>query len=388
VKTSANGITLTTAQDALDRAQGIFKSVYGNNVNLDPSGATGLLVQQIANAIMERDSNIAYLLNSLNPYLAAGTALDAICANLDIYRKPAGYSEANCLVTGLAGTVITAGSQVISTNQDIFAAKVDLTIGSDGQGTGIFVAIKSGQVPVAENTITAILQGVNGWDSINNPEAGTVGQLQESDYELRNRFLLAQAAASTASFLAIEEGIAALENLIAFKLLENKDSSTQTLSGIALEPHSICLVIAGADDNDIAQSLFTNKSAGCNMTGTTTATYPIPNTAPIEYFTAKFIRPLATELNINITLANGFSYSPSIQEDIVDLINSQWIYNQLNTPIYATTFCNILESGGIAPIVSLTLSAGDQEQVNTLVLPITQYVSLPLTTDNISISYG
>ena len=383
-----NGAILTTAPDALAVAQAVFVSTFGANVNLDPSSPNGQTIQELADIINASDNNVAYLLNSLNPNLANGIALDAICANLYLYRKQASYSEVTCQVTGLPNVIIPAVSQVQSTNQDIFIAESNITIGSNGQGSGVFIAQVGGNlVPVAVNSITTILTGVNGWDTVNNSTAGNVGTDLETDAALRARFNIAKANASTASYLAVQSAISSLSDVQSFILIENDTSSPVTKFSVTIPANTLYLIVSGGTPLEIADAFYNNKSAGCGTTGATSFAYPIPNTQPQQTQTIFWDVPVQQQLTINVTLVKNGNYSPTIQSDIATAINENWSYSNLGLPVYATQFVNILENAGISPIVSLTLTCSTFTAVSVLLLPINQTIATPLTSANINIAY-
>ena len=383
-----NGAILTTAPDALAVAQAVFVSTFGANVNLDPSSPNGQTIQELADIINASDNNVAYLLNSLNPNLANGIALDAICANLYLYRKQASYSEVTCQVTGLPNVIIPAGSQVQSTNQDIFIAESNITIGSNGQGSGVFIAQVAGNlVPVAVNSITTILTGENGWDTVNNSTAGNVGTDLETDAALRARFNIAKANASTASYLAVQSAISSLSDVQSFILIENDTSSPVTKFSVTIPANTLYLIVSGGTPLEIADAFYNNKSAGCGTTGATSFAYPIPNTQPQQTQTIFWDVPVQQQLTINVTLVKNGNYSPTIQSDIATAINENWSYSNLGLPVYATQFVNILENAGISPIVSLTLTCSTFTAVSVLLLPINQTIATPLTSANINIAY-
>ena len=383
-----SGAILTQASDALIVAQQVYISTFGQNVNLVPSSPQGQAIQELALIIQESDNNVAFLLSSLNPNLATGIALDAICSNLFVFRKPAGYSEATCQVTGLSGVTIPSGSQIQSTNGDVFLAQAPITIGSNGQGSGVFIATTAGSgVPVTANTLTAILTGVSGWDTVNNPTVGVVGADLETDAALRSRFNLAKAAASTASYLAIQAAISGVEDVISFILLENNQPTAQIISGVTVQQNSIYLIVNGGLNSDIAAALFNSKSGGCGMQGKTTYNYPIPNTNPVQYFIASYDVPTQENLTINVTLVKGGSYSPTVQSDIATAINENWSYTNLGMPIYALQFAQIMENAGITPVIAVTLTCSTFTDVAVLLLPINQTVTTPLLASNINIIY-
>ena len=159
---SNQGFQITPSATAIAEAQAILIGAYGINVNLEPSSPNGQLVQNIAIAITQRESDQAETISSLDPNIAAGLQLDAICANLDIERIQAINSTATCIFTGLTGVTITAGSQVANSNSDIFLVDSNLTIGLSGSVTGTVTAQTAGIITVTANTITTIITAING----------------------------------------------------------------------------------------------------------------------------------------------------------------------------------------------------------------------------------
>src|SRR4051812_3575925 len=104
---SDTGVVITPSTTAIAEARQILIDTFpGEDVNLDSASPNGLLVQNIAIAITQREADQANTVNSMNPNIATGEQLDAICANLNIFRIPATQSTATCTFTGLAGVTI------------------------------------------------------------------------------------------------------------------------------------------------------------------------------------------------------------------------------------------------------------------------------------------
>lgn len=382
---SNEGYQITPSATAIAEAQAILINTYGANVNLEPSSPNGLLVQNIAIAITQREADQADTIGSFNPNIASGLQLDAICANLDIIRIPAKNSTATCIFTGLTGVTITAGSQVANTTGDIFIVDTNLTIGLSGTITGTVTAQTAGIIPVTANTITTIITAINGWDTVNNPTAGNVGTVLQSDAELRNTRIDQLAFASAGSIPSIIAGVSGL-NPISFNVISNNTNSQIVKDGLAINPHSIMLVLdGGGSDLEITTMLFNRLSGGGGMSGNKSFTIPIPNSP--EVFTARWQVAVQQTLGLNITLKLGAVYPPDLTTVIADIINNNFNFNRIGKLIEATEFIYLLMSKGIVPIVSLTFNVGTLTELTEYTMPISDSIGGSILNSNVVLNY-
>jgi Baseplate J-like protein len=382
---SNEGYQITPSATAIAEAQAILINTYGANVNLEPSSPNGLLVQNIAIAITQREADQADVIGSFNPNIASGLQLDAICANLDIVRIPAKNSTATCVFTGLTGVTITAGSQVANTTGDIFIVDTNLTIGLSGTITGTVTAQTAGTIAVTANTITTILTAINGWDTVNNPTAGNVGTMLQSDAELRNTRIDQLAFASAGSIPSIIAGVSAL-NPISFDVISNNTNLIVNKDGLGIYPHSIMLVLdGGGSDLEIATMLFNRLSGGGGMSGNKSFTIPIPNSP--EVFTARWQLAVQQTLGLNITLKLGAVYPPNLTTVIADIINNNFNFNRIGKLIEATEFIYLLMNKGIVPIVSLTFNVGTLTELTEYTMPISDSIGGSILNSNVVLNY-
>lgn len=382
---SNEGYQITPSATAIAEAQAILINTYGANVNLEPSSPNGLLVQNIAIAITQREADQADTINSFNPNIASGLQLDAICANLDIIRIPAKNSTATCIFTGLTGVTITAGSQVANTTGDIFIVDTNLTIGLSGTITGTVTAQTAGIIPVTANTITTIITAINGWDTVNNPTAGNVGTVLQSDAELRNTRIDQLAFASAGSIPSIIAGVSGL-NPISFDVISNNTNLMVNKDGLGIYPHSIMLVLdGGGSDLEITTMLFNRLSGGGGMSGNKSFTIPIPNSP--EVFTARWQVAVQQTLGLNITLKLGAVYPPDLTTVIADIINNNFNFNRIGKLIEATEFIYLLMSKGIVPIVSLTFNVGTLTELTEYTMPISDSIGGSILNSNVVLNY-
>lgn len=384
---SSTGVILEPSTTAITYAQNILINTYGASVNLDPSSPNGLLVQNIALAITYRENAQANVVNSLNPNIATGTQLDAICANLNIQRSPATNSTATVQITGLAGVTIPNLTQVSSTNNDIFLINGPLTIGGGGTIIGTVTAQSSGPVAVAANTITTIINGINGWDTINNSGAGNVGTVVQSDTGLRQTRIAQLAFASSGSLVSILAGAQALEPPpTSIYLTQNTTSSPVTIDGITIAANSILLVLdGGGSETTIAEMLFQRLSAGCGMSGNTSFTIPIPNSS--QTFTATWQTATEEVLSLVITIKTGDIFPSNLVDLITSAVNTNFNFNVIGQFIYANEFTNILYANGIFPIINLTFGVGSSLGLNVYTMPINQSLGASLLSSNVSLVY-
>lgn len=382
---SNEGYQITPSATAIAEAQAILINTYGANVNLEPSSPNGLLVQNIAIAITQREADQADTIGSFNPNIASGLQLDAICANLDIIRIPAKNSTATCIFTGLTGVTITAGSQVANTTGDIFIVDTNLTIGLSGTITGTVTAQTAGIIPVTANTITTIITAINGWDTVNNPTAGNVGTVLQSDAELRNTRIDQLAFASAGSIPSIIAGVSGL-NPISFDVISNNTNLMVNKDGLGIYPHSIMLVLdGGGSDLEITTMLFNRLSGGGGMSGNKSFTIPIPNSP--EVFTARWQVAVQQTLGLNITLKLGAVYPPDLTTVIADIINNNFNFNRIGKLIEATEFIYLLMSKGIVPIVSLTFNVGTLTELTEYTMPISDSIGGSILNSNVVLNY-
>lgn len=385
---SNSGVIITPSATSIADAQQILIDTYGSGVNLARSSPNGQWVQNVALAITERENDQVDTVNSINPNIATGTQLDAICANLNIQRISATFSTATIQVTGLTGVSIPALTQVQSINGDIFLIDTTITIGGGGSASGTVTAQLSGPISVGANTINKIITGINGWSTVNNSGAGNLGTLGQSDTQLRQTRIAQLAIASSGSWLSILAGATALNPISAYVKFNNTTSNT-IIAGITILANSVLLVIelgGGSLDLQLSTMFLQRLSGGCAMSGTyIPSPIPIPNSS--QTFQANWQVASSKVLGLNITLKLGSVYPPNLTVLVASLINTNFSFNVIGQFIDANEFTYILISNGISPVLILTFNVGSNMNLNTYTMPISDSLGTSLLSSNVSISY-
>ncbi|SMB97931.1 Uncharacterized phage protein gp47/JayE [Thermanaeromonas toyohensis ToBE] len=126
-----------------------------------------------------------------------GQYLDLRCEEHGITRKPAVKATGQVKFTGLAGTVVPAGTRVATpadpttgTPSIEFVTTASVTLDSTGTGYAPIEAVKAGASGnVAAGAISILVTPVSGVSAVTNPSATSGGLDQEDDASLLARFL-------------------------------------------------------------------------------------------------------------------------------------------------------------------------------------------------------
>ncbi len=381
VSTYDYGIVVKTTDELILQAQQIVKNTFGANINLDPSTPQGFLVQQIADALVERQNEILTCYNNLNPNIAAGQFLDSIANFNQIERKIATQSTAVLNITGLSSTVIPAKSQVLNVNGDIFYNKVDIIIPSTGAISSTFYSEAYGEIPIVG--IDRIYSTVNGWDTVENKldiyehPIGTVGIITENDYSFRIRRENSVNLSASGSYPAIQSGLSALSgitNVIMFQNIEDVELTIPNMpEDFKLKPNAIFSVLDYDDNEDIKNNIATvfyeKKSGGCVLqnysTGAQSQNKEIPS-CPIP-FIAKWNKADRIGTEVRVTLSQAYKDAgkyPASRTQTLEQIVQDIIYNNFKSgvnvsigeKIYPSLFIEILAENGIAYIIKVEIA--------------------------------
>jgi len=108
-----NGFNKKTFEELKIEWETIFKELFGDDIDLDPSGAFGQLVGSFAQREADLFDGAEEIYNSRDPNSAEGISLDKIAAETGIIRQSATETIAyNVLCYGTEGTVIDVGKEV------------------------------------------------------------------------------------------------------------------------------------------------------------------------------------------------------------------------------------------------------------------------------------
>jgi hypothetical protein len=376
--------TNKTAEQIIQEIQQVFINVF-KNPSLSESSVIGQLVEQLSLIGIDVEDTRALLRGYVyDPAFASGKYLDSLCALHQITRLPPKPSQVGCLITGAVGTVIPAGSIVLNTAGNRFVIDTGVTIPPAGVIAVLFTSEDNGFIPCNANTVNRILQKITGWDSVNNPNDGTLGSVGETDTALRKRRQISLSLNASGTLKSIISALENNQNIRDYNIVENNNNTDLIVDSITILPKSIylCVDVDTQYYPQVAQILYEKKSGGCGMVGGITQTYIDP-LYPWETFTAKFDVANIIQTYISITVVNdNFTAEtiPSIKQAIYNNFYGLdgTVPVQMGEPFYAGRFYAPVVKLGIYQITALTIGIAPNPTGTSITTAINEVARLNL----------
>jgi len=318
------GVILADTADVLTTVEGEYKAALGADLVTTPDTPQGLLIVSETAARTAVMNNNAAVANQINPNIAGGVFLDAICALLGIYREAATPTVVSSVaLAGVPNTPIPKGTRARTAAGDIFATRFAVMLDGTGNVVVDFQSVDTGPIPCGANSLTTIVDAVLGWETVNNPSAGSLGLPQENDTSLRARRRQTLALLGKSSAEAQLSAVRALPNVLSAVFRENVASTTQTIDGIVMAPHSIWVCVDGGADADIATAMLANKTDGAAWNGAHTVN--VVDAASGQTYPVQFDRTAYVPIICRVTCSqNTYTGSPNatVPQAVVDYANS------------------------------------------------------------------
>ena len=360
-----------------------FKSDNTAELNTEPETPAGQIIDSQTASITQKDSELLYLANMLNPLKATGIFQDALAEIYFLQRKPAIASTAVIRCTGLAGTVIPVSAQVRSTADDTVWQNTEETkIGDDGTCECTFTCQTAGLIAAGAGTLTQIQTMVAGWDTATNQTAATVGQNAETQGAFENRRYASVGLNSRGTIAAVYARVANTSGVVAAAVRENKTNMPIEIDGYFLKAHSIYCAVIGGEDNDIADAIYKSCSAGCDYNGNTTVSVTDEHTGAVEDVT--FYRPAEFDIYVRVKLVGRDSlpdeYEATVRKAVYDnfygestatIAGEPILRVVMGTTILASRFIPSVLNAGISQVVRIQVSTDGETWGETAYVPIT-----------------
>jgi len=325
-----SGLHYPTYDDVLEDLIDAMQAIYGAGVYLGSDSKDYQLLSKFAEKIYDTYQALEIAYNAHSPVTAIGTGLDYIVALNGISRKPATCSTVRLTLTGAAGTVIRNG-RALDGNGNRWELPEQVTLDAEGTATVNAICEVTGAVQATAGTITGIATPTRGWESVTNPEDAVAGAAVERDSELRAR--QAQSVAQPAQSV-LEALKGALRSLDGVQRVECYENYTGETDGNGLPPHSVCCVVEGGDDDEIAQTIRLSKGMGCATHGDESITV---QDASGQSSTIRFshVTYVDVDITVNIKRKNGYAASTAseIAAAIADYLSDFSIGTDLTTSV-------------------------------------------------------
>lgn len=312
--TATNGVIIPDTADIKTTVQAEYTEAFQDlgELSLEDSTPQGRLIDVETNARSATITFNAEIANVLiNISMSAGSALDAWGANFDIPRNGATPSSVPVIVTGVAGTIISTNSEALDVNGIIWLCENEIIIGEEGTGTGTFICSQTGPVSIGTGELNQIVAssttGIDGWETITNTAAATLGAKIEADepYKLR---ILQSIFRGTALFGNYASACYKADGVRDVFSYDNPYGTERILDDITIPDHSVYVCVDGGNANDVAYALYTVKSAGAGWVGNTSVnivdpTYKTSN--PVQFNIPESVNMAITINAVSILNSNA-----------------------------------------------------------------------------------
>lgn len=326
----SSGYHYPTYNDILEDLVNDMQTIYGSGIYLGNDSQDYQMLSKIAEKIYDTYQTCEIVYHSYSPATAMGVGLDYVVAINGIARKQGTRSTVVVTLTGAAGTTINSGI-VADTDGHIWDLPASVVIGESGTADAEAVCREMGVIQVAPDSVTRILTPTLGWESITNSDEATTGTITESDSSLRAR----QAYSTAQPSQSILDGLkGALESIDDVSRVATYENQTATTDSLGIPSHSICCIVEGGTDEDVANTIYNRKGLGCGTHGSTS--YEIIDNSG-QAVEIKFSRLAYVEIDIEINISARAGYAASTPDDIkaaiVDYLDTFSIGVDLTTSI-------------------------------------------------------
>ncbi len=361
----ASGFIAPSPDAILAGVQADINAAFGNNLSFDPSTPQGQIAASWAAIISNVYQLFVYYSNQTDPLYASGRMQDAIGEIYFIERDAAEPTSLQVACLGLEGVVIPAGALIQDVSNNRYAATDGGTIDADGTITLGFACTLPGPIAVPGANDVSIYQVIAGWDAVA-VVSGTEGTDVEGREAFEQRRAETVAGNSFGPITAILGAVAQVSGVLDFYGYNNNTSGSITINGVLIAAFSIYICVAGGSDADVAQAIYSKKSAGAPMVGNTTVTVSDLNplyASPPQY-TIKFERPDDLQILMKVIIANG----PLVPADAALQIQTALLAAfagddgnaraRINSTLWATRYVGpVTNLGAWAQVTALTINS-------------------------------
>lgn len=300
--------------------------------NLDPDTPDGEKLGIDAEMLANLDEGIVAAYRAKDPDSATGEALRNIGKISGVAIRDATYSVAPITITGQAGTVLPANSQIRSkVDNTLWLTTAAIVIGVSQSATGFATCVTPGRVLAAAGELTVIGTPYPGWSSVTNAAAAP-GEAAESDVEFRSRrnnSVSLPGSNMKDNMLAAVANVAGVTDV---KILENNSDDPVDPDGIPYT--AIAVIVNGGTDQGIGQAMYSKYNPGTPMyprystktdtwvdpPGTTGVKVQITSPATGNIETMTFQRAAALPIYVVVNVQRKGNLPSDIEQRIKDAI--------------------------------------------------------------------
>lgn len=297
LRISENGIQIDDLYTIQNRLVSAFKSIYGDDVNLDSDTPDGQLLGLFSQELANVHQAVSFIVQMLDPYQATGQWLEQRAMYAGITRITASYSYIDdVIITGTPKTTIPTNSIFIDRSKNKWVSTEEVTLNSNGSARTKFRSLELGNYIInslEEFTPSTIILGIERVTANSNSYGGVD---EETDEQLLNRFMLSHSINNFDDRQGLQSALLNIIGVSKCVVYENFTSNTDEKN---IPPHSLNAVVLGGSDEKIAEVITKKKIGGCGLHGQIEITHLQDGLSRKVFFD----RP--TKIDINVSMVIG-----------------------------------------------------------------------------------
>lgn len=204
--------------------------------------------------------------NQFDPLKAQGACLAGLVQLNGILKFPGTFTRVMLLLHG-TGT-LAAGQQIGNDNATVVFITDNDVVFVEGSATVEATCSKTGAIEPESGTITNILTPSDQWNTAQNIATLIVGTEPETDEQLRTRQQIETSNTSYRQVESIQAAVTNIKGVIFCKVFQN--ASATDIDAHTLPPKTVCALVEGGQDLDVANAIFKRSPIGLGYYGATT----------------------------------------------------------------------------------------------------------------------
>ena len=337
-KVDGSGISVPPYNEILESFKNKYKTIYGEDIAVESNDPDGQNLAIWADLINDAALFGLFLASQIDPDQSKGQYLDRISKLAGMLRIQGSSSYCPCIITVDKDLELETGYTVEDVNGVFWNTIEDHNL-TTGENEIMLWSVEKGQFNADVGDISEPVTIVLGVSSIENRVPATPGEPEETDEEMRerrNRSLETPAYSVVASLVG---RLLQLDNVLDAYVHENQTSSYDPDKD--MQSHSIWVLVDGGSEDEIADTIALNKTAGAMMKGNVVKglvyNVPAPDglSVPVPT-TVAFDRPLKIDAYVQVTVDNLLGQDTPDYTPLQEVIAEEQL--KINETLYANEF--------------------------------------------------
>ncbi|MDR1333697.1 MAG: baseplate J/gp47 family protein [Holosporaceae bacterium] len=354
--------------DLLSAINAIYDPKTKLNFNVDPNSATDLvavLVNNIALQVLDKNEDLIRLRSCLNPYKATGNELRDVISYRGLTVKNATPTTTVVVFKGRPNTLIPEGTQLKNDSGSITFLTTtalqlpDSTVELFVEASVSAACSQAGSIIVLVNELKQIDPPISDVTIVGNTQI-TIGTDEESDQDVKSRLLQSVGSFGMGFLDVMDSSIMNIDGV--------RSAVTYIGSSHNIPDGSICCLVEGGSDEEIAQTIFEKNSFLYGYYGNTNVT--VLSTYLNRPYQIKFMRPIQKIVYVDITIQKiSNEYPDNIDQFIFKSVQQYLLQLRAGVTAYGVNCANYINSLNMVQVCVLLLHANQGENGQPYLTP-------------------